>query len=223
MASTIVGKSGRASGDESFVLKRVPRPFYDLSLRLAAEFAGSRRLRMHVDYPGFPLSERKKILRRVVEVIQELYAKGWMHTDVKPDNILVNWTCDKEGNKIVTDVALGDFDIASKSVTGQPRQTPFAIGNVIIYALGGGEFLLLNNYQELVKLVNSEAWRKALELASKVAEEAVKEQAELRFERWGEELGAEALNMISGVTNLDPTARTAIEKVLAHGWWQGTI
>lgn len=118
-----------------------------------------------------------------------------------------------------------------------------------IYALGGGEFLLLNNYQELVKLgirpeqeilirhfsyfgpvpegllkqVNSEAWRKALESTSKVAEEAVKEQPELRFERWGEELGAEALNMISGVTNPDPTARTAIEKVLAHGWWQGTI
>lgn len=81
--------------------------------------------------PDFPPAERKKILRRVAEAIQELHAKGWMHTDVKPDNILVNWTCDKEGNKTVTDVALGDFDIASKSVTGQPRQTPFAIGNVM--------------------------------------------------------------------------------------------
>jgi hypothetical protein len=38
------------SGTESFVLKRVvSRPFYDLSIRLAAEFTGSRRLRMHVD------------------------------------------------------------------------------------------------------------------------------------------------------------------------------
>ncbi|CRK37498.1 hypothetical protein BN1708_007374, partial [Verticillium longisporum] len=73
IASTIVGKSGRAyvqgdvlqrhredpttlsvfkaeSGNESFILKRVPRPFYDLSLRLAAEFTGSRRLRIHVNY-----------------------------------------------------------------------------------------------------------------------------------------------------------------------------
>ena len=51
--------------------------------------------------------------------------------DVKPDNILVNWTCDEEGNKIVTDVALGDFDIAFKSENGEPRQTPFAIGNAM--------------------------------------------------------------------------------------------
>ncbi|CRK24344.1 hypothetical protein BN1708_013929 [Verticillium longisporum] len=122
-----MGKSGRASGDESFVLKCVPRPFYDLSLRLLAEFAGSRRLRMHIDCnpeegilvypyfrgtllalvqddPDFPPAERKKILRHV-----------------KPDNILVNWTCDKEGNKTVTDIALGDFDIASKSDTGEPH------------------------------------------------------------------------------------------------------
>ena len=90
------------SGDESFVLKRVPRPFYDLSLRFAAEFAGSRRLRMHIDcnqqegilvYPylrstlltliqedaNFPPAERKKILRRVGEAIQELHAKDWIH------------------------------------------------------------------------------------------------------------------------------------------------
>ncbi|EEY23048.1 conserved hypothetical protein [Verticillium alfalfae VaMs.102] len=221
MASTVVGKSGRAyvqgdmlqrhredhtlsifkaeSGEESFILKRVPRPFYDLSLRLAAEFTGSRRLRMHIDCnpeegilvypyfrgtlldlvqedPDFPPAERRKILRRVGEAIQELHAKDWMHTDVKPDNILANWTCDKEGTKTVTDVALGDFDIASKSDTEEPRRTPFAMGNVMwrspegqtgrgvtkasdlfsfglvcIYALGGGELLLLNDYQELVK------------------------------------------------------------------------
>ncbi|KAF9731772.1 hypothetical protein PMIN06_011227 [Paraphaeosphaeria minitans] len=316
MASTIVGKSGRVyvqdkvlqshredhklsvfkakSGNESFVFKRVPGSFYDLSLRLAAEFAGSRRLRMHIDcnqeegilvYPyfndtllaliqedrDFPLAERKKILRRAGEAIQELHGKDWIHIDVKPDNILVNWTCDKEGNKTVTDVALGDFDIAFKSEGGEPRQTPYAIGNVMwrspegqtgkgvtkasdlfsfglvcIYAMGGGEFLLLNDYQELarrgirpeqeilirhfsyfgpvpeglLKQVNSEDWCNALRGASEIAEEAVKEQPELRFERWGEELGPEAQNMISGMTNPDPTARTTIDQVLAHRWWQ---
>ena len=113
--------------------------------------------------------------------------------DVKPDNILINWTCGKEGNKTVTDVALGDFDIAFKLEGREPRQTPYAIGNAMwrspegqtgrgvtkasdifsfglvvsercissrihaklyvqcIYALGGGEFLLLNDYQELVR------------------------------------------------------------------------
>lgn len=49
---------------------------------------------------------------------------------MKPDNILVNWTCDKDGNKTVTDVTLGDFDIAFKSENGEPRQTSYAVGNV---------------------------------------------------------------------------------------------
>jgi hypothetical protein len=33
---------------------------------------------------------------------------------VKPDNVLLNWTCDSEGEITITDVALGDFDIAFK-------------------------------------------------------------------------------------------------------------
>jgi len=112
--------------------------------------------------------------------------------------------------------------------------------------MGGGEFLLLNDYQELVrrgikpeqeilirhfsyfgpvpkgllKQVNSEDWCNALKGASEIAEEAVQDQPELRFERWGEELGPETQNMISGMTGLDPTARTTIDQVLTHRWWQ---
>jgi serine/threonine protein kinase len=68
--------------------------------------------------------------------------------DVKPDNILVNWTCDKaevitaadttaadttvtETGATVTDVAHGDFDIAFKLQPGETRQTPYAIGNAM--------------------------------------------------------------------------------------------
>lgn len=50
---------------------------------------------------------------------------------MKPDNILVNWTCREEGSKVVTDVALGDFDIAFKLEGGKPRQTPCATGNTV--------------------------------------------------------------------------------------------
>ncbi|KAK9786408.1 putative Kinase-like protein [Seiridium cardinale] len=140
--------------------------------------------------------------------------------DVKPDNILVNWTCDAEGNKTVADVTLGDFDITFKSEGGKPCTTPYAIGNamwrspegqtgrgvtkasdvysfglVCIYTLGGGEFLFLNDYQELEKNgirpeqeilirhfayfglvpeellqhVNSEDWYEALKGASEIA------------------------------------------------------
>jgi serine/threonine protein kinase len=205
--------------------------------------------------------------------------------DVKPDNILVNWTCDKEGNKTVTGVALGDFDIAFKSEGGESRQTPYAIGNAMwrspegqtgsgvtkasdifsfglvvgelclnsrihtnicvqcIFALGGGEFLLINDYQELVKSgirpswfdtfsyfgpvsdgllkqVKNEDWCDALSGASEIAEEAVKEQPGLRFECWGKELGSDTQNMISGMINPDPTARATIDQVLMHGWWR---
>lgn len=50
---------------------------------------------------------------------------------MKPDNILVNWNCDQEGNKTVSDVTLGDFDIAFKLGGGKPRETPYAIGNAM--------------------------------------------------------------------------------------------
>jgi serine/threonine protein kinase len=208
--------------------------------------------------------------------------------DVKPDNILVNWTCDSEDQKTVTKVALGDFDIAFKPEGGQPLNTAHAIGNAMwrspegqtgrgvtkasdvfsfglvvserssnlnfyakvclqcIYALGGGDLLLLNNYQELVKSgimpeqeilvrhfsyfglateglfkrVDSEVWCRALKSASAMAEYNVKEQPNQRFEVWGQGLGPQAQNMISGMTNPDPTARITIDEVLMHSWWQ---
>jgi len=106
--------------------------------------------------------------------------------------------------------------------------------------------LLLNDYQELLKhgispeqenltrhfsyfgpvtdgllqRVNSENWCNALNSASLIAEKVVKEQPELRFEWWGRELGPNAQDMISGMINMDPTARTTIDQVLTHPWWQ---
>jgi hypothetical protein len=44
---------------------------------------------------------------------------------------LVDWTCDKDDNETVSDAVLGDFDIAFKSEGGRPRETPYAIGNVM--------------------------------------------------------------------------------------------
>jgi len=99
--------------------------------------------------PDLSLAGRKKILRCVGEAIQELHSKNWIHigapaaqniqnvvnqfvmTDVKPDNILVNWSRDEEGKKTIGDVALGDFDIAVKSEHGEPRETPYAVGNAM--------------------------------------------------------------------------------------------
>ncbi|KAF2839812.1 hypothetical protein M501DRAFT_1010836 [Patellaria atrata CBS 101060] len=246
------------SGTKSFVFKRVPWPSYDLSLSLVAEFF--HRLRMHIgcyekegglvysylrdtllaimqEDPDFPLTERKKILRRTREAIQELHGKDWIHIDVKPDNIFVNWTCDEESNKTVSDAALGDFDIVFKSEGGEARVTKasgiFSFGLVCIYALGGGELLLLNGYKELAKHgIKSEQetltrhfsyfgpnCRHALKGASGMAEDSVREQPLRRFERWGEDLVPEAQNMISRMTNLDPAGKITIDQVLTHRWW----
>lgn len=80
----------------------MPKLFYDLSLRLAADFPKSRRLRMHVDsnedenaliYPYYQhtllrlLQEdskisnaaRKEVLRQTGEAIRELHSKDWIH------------------------------------------------------------------------------------------------------------------------------------------------
>ncbi|KAI0908469.1 kinase-like domain-containing protein [Ustulina deusta] len=292
-ASRAFVRSGR--GNESVVVKQESKSIFDLSRRLADEFAGSRRLRVPVDFnpkdrivvypyftdtlldlmradPDFPPTELKKVLRYIGEAIQEFHAKGWLHLDVKPDNIFVNWTCDEEGNKTVTDATLGDFGIAYRQVGATPLRTGVAVGNfmwrspegqtgsgitkasdifsyglVCIYALGGGDLLLLEDKAVLAELaevgitprediltrhftyfglVNEGLLKQVdgrehstLKKASEIAERAVKNQPELRFEVWGKELGEAALDMISGMTKPDPTARLTIDQVLGCSWW----
>ncbi|RMY90897.1 hypothetical protein D0862_09851 [Hortaea werneckii] len=316
MTSTITGESGRKYTrgkvlqnhranpslsvfmadleDDYFVVKRVTRPFYDLSKRLASEFGSPSRLRVHVDCndeeavlvfpyyettllaliqgdPDFPTEGRMKVLRQVGEAIQELHSKDWMHLDVKPDNVLVNCNTNQEGCKTVTDAALGDFDLVCKCEQARPLHTPYAIGNVMwrspegqtgrgvtkasdiysfglvcIYALGGGDLLLLNNYQELAgrgvtpeqeiltrhfayfgpvpdavfEDFGDENWSAALKGAAVIADELVKDDPRLRFERWGEELGPEALRMIAGMVALNPKARLDINQIMAHLFWE---
>ncbi|PSN59785.1 kinase-like protein [Corynespora cassiicola Philippines] len=261
-----------ASGDEHFALKRTTKPYFDLSQRIAVDISGSHRLRVHVDYnqdegiliytlfkttplallqqdPDFPSEGRKTILRRVGEAIKELHDKDWIHTDVKPNNIL-------QAKKKVTDVALGDFDIAYELKDGEARNTPYAIGNamwrspegqtgrgmtkasdifsfglVCIYALGGGELLLIDNYQELVKegiLPEQEILTRhfsyfdqnALKGVAKLAELSVHDQPEIHFDSWGKELGSNAHDIISGMTKIDPGGRLTIGQALDHPWWE---
>ncbi|KAI7608836.1 hypothetical protein KC343_g12536, partial [Hortaea werneckii] len=165
MTSTITGESGRKytrgkvlqnhrantslsvfmadSEDDHFVVKRVTRPFYDLSKHLALEFGSSSRLRVHVDCndeeavlvfpyyettllaliqgdPEFPTEGQMKVLQQVGEAIQELYSQDWMHLDVKPDNVLVNCNTSQEGCKTVAGTALGDFDLVCKCEQAKP-------------------------------------------------------------------------------------------------------
>ncbi|KAK7994821.1 hypothetical protein PG990_013594 [Apiospora arundinis] len=286
-----------SSGNESFILKQESDSRALISQRLAYEFAGSRRLRLPIDVcpddemlvypyytddmfnliennPDLPVDEIVKILRHVGESIQELHAKGWLHRDIKPNNIFVNWTSDEQGKKTITNAVLGDYDIAVKLKGDTPVRSPYPLGNVMwrspeqqcgsgitkasdifsyglvcLYALGGGDLLLLHDKELRTKLANigvsakreiltrhftyfgpslSEALLSRVDSdqqyhlheASEVAKMAVKEQPELHFDVWGNNLGDDAHAMIAGMTNPDPTARSTIDQVLASSWWE---
>jgi len=114
-----------------------------------------------------------------------------------------------------------------------------------IYALGGGDFLLLHDYQQLAdrgitpeqeiltrhfcyfgpvpdtvfKVAGDADWSSALQGAAKIADEMVKDEPGLRFEQWGAELGPEAVRMIAGMTALDPKTRLGIDQIMAHAFW----
>ncbi|KAM3416192.1 hypothetical protein BST61_g7798 [Cercospora zeina] len=191
-------KAQSADTDKHFVWKHVPRREFDLAQRIANELPSSQHLRMHIDCnteqsilvfehfqdtllslikdnPELSPDERPKIMRSVGEAIDELHSQDWVHTDIKPDNVFVNWTCDQAGNKVITRTVLGDFDIACKLEDGETRITPHAVGNVMwrspeaqacmankatdiyslglvyIHALGGGELLIVEDWKELIE------------------------------------------------------------------------
>lgn len=50
---------------------------------------------------------------------------------MKPDNILVDWRLNEQGELKVDKVNLGDFDLALKLIDNQPLRAPHAVGNVM--------------------------------------------------------------------------------------------
>ncbi|CZS99685.1 hypothetical protein WAI453_002380 [Rhynchosporium graminicola] len=82
------------------------------------------------EHPDFPAAGIKKILDSVAKAINEFRDKDWIHIDIKPNNIFVDWTRDNQGIQTVQDVALGDFDIAFKSENRLALRTRIAIGDM---------------------------------------------------------------------------------------------
>ncbi|KAF2010973.1 putative serine/threonine protein kinase, partial [Aaosphaeria arxii CBS 175.79] len=135
-----------------FVLKPVSQSIFSHSLDFNKEFADNPPLRTHVDYndqenvvvyKGFatdvlslvknyallPLEARKTILREVGLGLKDTHAKNWIHLDVKPDNVFVNWDIDKDGRVHLSKVALGDLDVALKLEDG--KLFDHKVGNVM--------------------------------------------------------------------------------------------
>jgi hypothetical protein len=62
-----------------------------------------------------------------------------------------------------------------------------------------------------------------LEKMNELAEADLEERPFMSFEVWGQVLGSGAEKMISGTTKIDPRARSTIDEVLAHPWWQEDV
>ncbi|KAM5476925.1 hypothetical protein MauCBS54593_000196 [Microsporum audouinii] len=144
------------SENQNFVLKRVSNSIFDLSLDLKQEFPESRRLRVHIDEseeekvliyeyfsdnllsfikknPSLPIEARKWILRELGQSLKEFHAKNWIHIDVKPDNVMINYTQDKQGQPLPERVVLGDLDCSLKMKGDKLLRLPEGIklGNVM--------------------------------------------------------------------------------------------
>ena len=58
---------------------------------------------------------------------------------------------------------------------------------------------------------------------NELAEVDLEERPFMSFEVWGQLLGSEAQKMISETTKIDPRARSTIDEILAHPWWQESV
>ncbi|KAM5452387.1 hypothetical protein MaudCBS49596_003204 [Microsporum audouinii] len=149
------------SENQNFVLKRVSDSIFSLSLDLKQEFPETRRLRVHIDeneeekvliyeyfsdnllsfikkYPSLPIEARKWILQELGQSLKELHAKNWIHIgnllrNHSPDNVMINYTQDKQGRPLPERVALGDLDCSLKMKGDKLLRLPEGIklGNVM--------------------------------------------------------------------------------------------
>lgn len=75
----------------------------------------------------------------------------------------------------------------------------------------------------LLQQVDDKVWCSILQAASRIAEEVINDDPNMRFEQWPEELAPNltpgAKSMISKMMNLDPAARATINDVLENPWW----
>ncbi|CAI6291257.1 unnamed protein product [Periconia digitata] len=130
------------------------RKRFDKYLSIAEEIGKSDRLRLPIDFcdeestivlpwyqdtlfgfvesrKGKPHNNFKGILRQVMEAVQELHSKGWAHLDIKPQNIFVDPVISDDGQKTVTNVALGDFHNAAKIGNGSANYYPGPLGQPV--------------------------------------------------------------------------------------------
>jgi hypothetical protein len=97
---------------ESFVLRAPDRPSLDGAIVLVMERA-ARSLRELLD-AGVPEGERGRLIEGICEGLAHLHRSGWVHADLKPENVLLG----RDGS-----VKLSDFGLATE-LTGTHGYVP---------------------------------------------------------------------------------------------------
>ncbi|OAL74803.1 serine/threonine protein kinase [Trichophyton violaceum] len=242
MASTLVGSSGRESGDQNFVMKKMSDVVFDLALDYKNDFPDSRRLRIHVDEndkekvviyeyfddnllsfvnknPNLNLAARKWILRELGESLKEFHAKNWIHIDVKPDNMMINYSQDKSGQPVPEKVVLGDLDVSLK-MKGEWLSNSLAslsFGATPHYVAELNAF-----WKPCITLVQHEEWGRVMTVLS----EATMDGGPVgpgRFTTWDEKeypnLDSEAKRTLLRLMDLAPSKRATMEEILEDPWF----
>ncbi|KAF7864388.1 hypothetical protein EAF04_006522 [Stromatinia cepivora] len=134
-----------------YVLKPVSPSIFDFLQSFKEEFKNNHRLRHHLDndtqkvlvyeyfksnllelvdvYAPLPLLARKTILKEVGLALKDIHGKHWIHLDIKPDNVFLNWYVDNDDKFHMGKVQLGDMDCALK--LERQKLLNHKIGNVI--------------------------------------------------------------------------------------------
>ncbi|MER7789016.1 serine/threonine-protein kinase [Streptomyces sp. NPDC097640] len=97
---------------ESFVLRAPDRPSLDGAIVLVMERA-ARSLRELLD-AGVPEADRGRLIEGICEGLAHLHRSGWVHADLKPENVLLG----RDGS-----VKLSDFGLATE-LTGTHGYAP---------------------------------------------------------------------------------------------------
>ncbi|KAG5297219.1 serine/threonine protein kinase [Histoplasma ohiense] len=143
-------------GNEYFVLKHVSPSIFEQSLELMQEFPETHRLQVHDDdneaeqiliynhfsdnllslvknNPNMSIAPRKWILWELGQALKEFHAKNWIHIDVKPDNVMVDYCYNQAGQLALERVVLGDLDCSLKLKDDKLLRLPdgVKIGNVM--------------------------------------------------------------------------------------------
>ncbi|OAT01167.1 serine/threonine protein kinase [Blastomyces dermatitidis ER-3] len=108
-----IGQSGHSYRIEQVMHSRLPqrwRPKVHIESMFVFKYYTDHLL--NLTQKDLPLKVKKKILKCALHGVAELHDHDIVHTDIKPDNVFIDWKDDRDGI-IIDQVKLGDLEDAA--------------------------------------------------------------------------------------------------------------